>query len=332
MVKHKLLLRQLKKSGISSHEDITRENFAKLLTLVEHSYLDYEKDKEFYERASELASQEFHELNENLNLKLKELEKTNKNTQNSIEYASLMQQAILPDTKILETFCHDCFICWSPKDIVGGDIYFFDMIDEESILLMVIDGAGHGVSGAFLTMLVKAIEEQIFAKIRDKKLEPNPALILEYFNYNIKRMLHQTEDTQSNSGFDGGILYYNQKTNVCKYAGAKTPLYIINDGEIESIRSDRKSVGYKRTNIDQKYTEYEIIIQANTQLYITTDGIPDQEGNDNHPFGKERFKQILLDNHHLPLSEQYAVLQESFVNFKGEQVQNDDITAIGLRF
>jgi len=154
MINHKLLLRQLKKSGISTHEDITEENFAKLLNLVEQSYVDYEQDKKLYERTSELASEEFQELNENLNIKLKELKKINKHTQDSIEYASLMQQAILPDLKILEEFCDDSFVCWSPKDIVGGDIYFFNMIDEESMLLMVIDGAGHGVPGAFLTMLV----------------------------------------------------------------------------------------------------------------------------------------------------------------------------------
>jgi serine phosphatase RsbU (regulator of sigma subunit) len=279
-----------------------------------------------------LASEEFEELNNRLNLKIKELERINTNIKDSIEYASLMQQAILPDVKILENFCLDSFICWNPKDIVGGDVYFFNMIDQDSILIMVIDGAGHGVSGAFLTMLVKAIEEQIFAKIRDGKLEASPARILEYFNQSIKKMLHQTNNSEPNSGFDGGILYYNQKTKVCKYAGAKTPLYIVNNGELTSIRSDRKNVGYRRTKINQKYTEYDISIQENTKLYITTDGIPDQEGIVGCPFGKERFKQILLENHHRPFSEQYDVLQECFLNFKGERSQNDDITAIGLKF
>jgi len=332
VIKHRLLLRQLKKSGIQTHHDMTEENFAKLLTLVEQSYTNYEDDKKLYERTSQLASEEFQELNENLNIKLQELEKINKHTQDSIEYASLIQKAILPDTQVLESFCKDYFIYWEPKDIVGGDIYLFNKIDEDSMLLMLIDGEGHGVSGAFLTMLVKAIEEQIFAKIKAKKLQPNPALILEYFNVSIKQMLHKNKDTQSNSGFDGGILYYNKKTHLCRYAGAKTPLYMIKDNTVTQIQSDKKSVGYKRIKHDQKYTEYEMIVQKNTKLYLTTDGILDQENKDKQRFGKERFKKLLLNNHHLPFSRQYHLLKENFKKFKGEHIQNDDITAIGLSF
>jgi len=181
-------------------------------------------------------------------------------------------------------------------------------------------------------IIVKAIEEQIFAKLREKKLKPSPALILEYFNYSIKKMLHKTEHSDSNSGLDGGILYYNQKTNICKYAGAKTPLYIINNGELEVIRSDRQSVGYRCTKIDQKYTEYNIDIQKETKLYITTDGIPDQEGDNDSRFGVEQFKNMLVENQHLSFSEQYKKLQERFLDFKGEHLQSDDITAIGLSF
>lgn len=332
MIKHKLLLRQLKKSNLLNFEDIDEKNFKDLLKLIEESYISYEEDKELYERVSELVSQEFQELNQSLNTKIKELEKINNKINNSIEYASLMQQAILPNLKVLEDFCHGNFICWNPKDIVGGDIYLFSMIDNDSILIMVIDGAGHGVSGAFLTMLVKAIEEQVIAKLREGKLKPSPALILEYFNRSIKRMLHQNKQSDSNSGFDGAVLYYNRKTNICKYAGAKTPLYIIDDSQLKIIKPDRKSVGYVRTNIDQQYTEHDILINENMKLYITTDGVLDQEGANNSRYGAEQFKKIIFKNHKLSFSKQYSALQENFLDFKRNHEQSDDITVLGLNF
>ncbi|CAA6824288.1 MAG: Response regulator containing a CheY-like receiver domain and an HD-GYP domain [uncultured Sulfurovum sp.] len=332
MISHSLLAGQLKKANIRTFKDINEENFKQLLNLVEQSYHHYEEDKNLHEKNAKLASSEFQELTKDLKNKVKEVEKTNDNIKNSIEYASLMQQAILPSSNNLKQFSADYFICWMPKDIVGGDIYLINTLDTDSVLIMVIDGAGHGVSGAFLTMLVKAIEEQIVAKIKDKSLRPSPALILEYFNLSIKIMLQQNKESKSNSGFDGGILYYNKKHNICKYAGAKTPLYIVNNGKLKIIKSDRKSVGYRRTDISQKYTEHEIIIKKETKLYITTDGMPDQEGNDNSRFGIERFKKFIVENQNISLSEQYQELQKLFKDFKGHTQQSDDITVVGLNF
>ncbi|CAA6822499.1 MAG: Response regulator containing a CheY-like receiver domain and an HD-GYP domain [uncultured Sulfurovum sp.] len=330
MTEHRLLHKQLKKAKISTLEDINEKNFKKLLQLIEQSYTDYDEDKKLYESKAQLSSLEFKELNKNLSEKVEELKKINHNIQDSIEYASLMQQAILPKLSVLDNFCKESFVYWLPKDIVGGDIYFFNILDENSILIMVIDGAGHGVSGAFLTMLVKAIEEQIIAKIQEGKLRPSPALILEYFNISIKIMLQQDKESQANSGFDGGVLYYNKKSNICKYAGAKTPLYIMYDDELEVIKSDRKSVGFVRTDIDQKYTEHTIPIEKNTRLYITTDGMPDQEGENDSRYGITQFKKLILKNQNLSFTQQGASLQKSFKDFKGNCKQSDDITVIGL--
>lgn len=329
---NRLLSRQLKKVNITSVEDITEESFQKLLKLVNQSYSTYEEDKNLYESTAELVSSEFQDLTKDLRKKVNELEKINNTLRDSIEYASLMQQAILPSPNTLKNFCSDNFICWIPKDIVGGDIYLINTLDQDSILIMVIDGAGHGVSGAFLTMLVKAIEEQVIAKIKNKALKPSPALILEYFNLSIKMMLQQDKGSKSNSGFDGGVLYYNKKTNVCKYAGAKTPLYIVHNNQLKIIKSDRKSVGYVRTSLSQKYTEYDIKIQKDTKLYITTDGMPDQEGANNSRYGIEKFKKFILKHQHLSFSKQYEDLKKSFMLFKGDTQQSDDITVMGLSF
>jgi len=293
----------------------------------------------FANYSMELASRinfESNKLLEKQQLEIKksalEIKAIHKHIRDSIDYASLIQQAILPEQNILNNYTKDHFIFWQPKDTVGGDIYFIIELDsKQEMLVMVIDGAGHGVPGAFITMLVKAIENQITAEIKAKTLEPNPALILEYFNRTIKTMLKQDGSSKSNAGFDGGVLYYNKSTNICTYAGAKTPLYIINDNQLEVIQSDRKNVGFKRTKIDQEYTLHNIEIKENTKLYIATDGIIDQEGENDTRYGKKEFERMILRNSNNTMQKQKENIIEIFEEFKSDCEQSDDITIVGLK-
>jgi serine phosphatase RsbU (regulator of sigma subunit) len=278
-------------------------------------------------------------LNKNLENKVemrtKELEHSTKNIKDSIEFASRIQEAILPEIEIRTSYFSDSFIFWQQKETVGGDIYFVtELNSKEEVIVMVIDGAGHGVYGAFITMLVKAIETQIMAEISSGNLDPSPGKILQYFNRSIKVMLRQEKKGlgQSNVGFDGGVLYYNKSTKVCKYAGAKTPLYIINDNGLEVIKSDRKNVGFVRTKIDQVYTEYNVQIDESTKLYILTDGMLDQEGEDESIYGKSRFETLVLKIHHQTFKHQQEIIEREFNHFRGKKKQRDDITVIGLKF
>lgn len=271
-------------------------------------------------------------LEEEVEIRTKELQESHKSIQDSIEFASLIQQAVLPSSDTLEKYFSDGFIFWQPKDTVGGDIYLLTELNSEEVLVMVIDGAGHGVYGAFITMLVKAIETQIVADILSGQLEPSPAKILEHFNRSIKGMLKQEKGSLSNAGFDGGVLYYNKKTNVCKYAGAKTPLYIIDNDKLRILKSNRKNVGFVRTKIDQTYTEYEVEIKENIKLYIATDGMIDQEGCDKTRFGKLCFEQQILKIHNESFSKQKDIIKSHFNDFKGAKQQTDDITIVGLKF
>jgi serine phosphatase RsbU (regulator of sigma subunit) len=197
---------------------------------------------------------------------------------------------------------------------------------------MVIDGAGHGVPGAFVTMLVKAIETQIIARIKDGSLESSPSKILEYFNVSIKTMLKQEKGSRSNAGFDGGILYYNKSTKECKYAGAKTDLYIIDDNKLNIISGDKKNVGFVRTKIDQKYTEHIVILKENTKLYLSTDGVFDQEGKNKTRYGLDKFEKLLVDINNQPFEKQSALIMNSFNDFKKDINQTDDVTVVGLNF
>ncbi|MEO1928181.1 MAG: SpoIIE family protein phosphatase [Nautiliaceae bacterium] len=172
--------------------------------------------------------------------KSKEIQKFHNLTMDSIKYASLIQYAILPPKVLFDEVFEDCFIIWEAKDIVGGDIYLFEKISENEYILMVIDATGHGVTGAFVTMLIKAIERQI---IYDFNINDSPGKILSEFNKNIKNVLHQFEDEKgvSNAGFDGGLIYVNLKENILKFAGANVGLYYVEDGEVNFIKGDRHS-------------------------------------------------------------------------------------------
>jgi serine phosphatase RsbU (regulator of sigma subunit) len=282
-------------------------------------------------------------LNESLELKVEErteelqaskelIERTHKNIKDSINYASIIQEAILPEKDLLKRYFRDCFVFWQPRDSVGGDIYFIREIDEDSVILMVIDGAGHGIPGAFVTMLVKAIETQMITDLSTQQLELHPSNILEYFNIALKVMLKQGRKSRSRAGFDGGVLYYNRAKQVCKYAGAKTPLYIIRDGEMEIIKSDRANVGFPRTKIEQEYTEYDIDIENGAELYIATDGIIDQEGADGSRFGKKELQnliQTISDNR--DMNGHSDIIKSTLKSFQGDKEQSDDITIVGIK-
>ncbi|MGV6829933.1 MAG: PP2C family protein-serine/threonine phosphatase [bacterium] len=262
-----------------------------------------------------------------------ELFSINQKVQNSMDYAALMQMSILPDDDVFLRYTKQHMICWQPKYTVGGDIYFISELESQNeIIIMVIDGVGHGVSGAFLTILVKAIETQIIADINKGTLEPSPAKILQYFNQTIKMMLKQDQHSRSNSGFDGSVLYYNRITRECKYAGAKAPLYIVTEDGVEVIKGNRTSVGFIRTDIDQTYTEYEIEVQKDAKYYLLTDGMIDQEGENHDRYGKKRFKQIIFENHHKLFIEQKGNMFHNFQMYKKNFEQSDDITVLGIQF
>ncbi|RLA75585.1 MAG: hypothetical protein DRG30_04435, partial [Epsilonproteobacteria bacterium] len=140
-----------------------------------------------------------------------ELTQEKKKITDSIEYALLIQETLIPRESTLKNYFHDAFVIWKPRDIVGGDMYLFEIMNhDDEALLMVIDGTGHGVSGAFVTMLVKAIEQEITNTLRMTQEEISPLLILQEFHTKLQKVLTELEVTQKRNiyiGFDGGILY-----------------------------------------------------------------------------------------------------------------------------
>ncbi|MDA7816856.1 PAS domain S-box protein [Sulfurimonas sp.] len=264
-----------------------------------------------------------------------EIEAVNKHTRESIEYASLIQGALIPDNNVFKHYFADYFTIWQPKDIVGGDIYLFEELrDKDECLLLVIDCTGHGVPGAFVTMLVKAIERQVISKIEnDENIDVSPAWILSYFNRTMKKLLQQeTEESVSNAGFDGGIIYYNKKENIIKFAGAETALFYIEDEELKTIKGNRHSIGYKKSDGNYEFKEHIIEVKEGMKFYCTTDGYLDQNGGEKgFPMGKKRFASLIIENQHETFAKQQELLLYKLQEYQVNEETNDDVTVIGFK-
>lgn len=262
------------------------------------------------------------------------IEEAHRQTQDSIAYASMIQCAFVPDDLEIKRHYQDCFSIWFPKDIVGGDIYLFEQFDDgQQSLLMVIDCTGHGVPGAFVTMLVKALERQLISSIvNHPELEVSPAALLEGFHQGMKTLLQQEFDCGANIGFDGGILYTNRRTGILRYSGATTPLFVVEDGVVAVLRGRRSSVGYCRSCVQSGFSDEEIALRSGMQIYLTTDGLLDQNGGAHgFPFGRSRFCQFLTDHAHLPFPAQKKQLLACLEDYQGAEERNDDLTVVALK-
>lgn len=265
-----------------------------------------------------------------------EIECIHKHTQESIEFSSLIQHSIIPHSSSFRKYFKDYFVIWHPKDIVGGDIYFFEELNNDGeSLLVVADCTGHGVPGALVTMMVKATERQAIEKIRYENKPVDVSKLLSFFNENMKSLLKQDEwdDSISNVGFDGGIIYCNKKEGILKFAGAQISLFYVEDGELKTIKGDKHSIGYKKSKTDFCFTEHTVKIKEGVPFYITTDGYIDQNGGEKgFPFGRKKFCSIIEQNYPESMADQQEIFLEELYAYQKDETRNDDITVIGFRF
>lgn len=262
------------------------------------------------------------------------LAQANRQITDSIEFAAIIQQAFIPEEQELSLFFKDYFTIWEPRDIVGGDIYFFDKLDEKNqAILMVIDCTGHGVPGAFVTMLVKTLARNLIAHVKEENKRISPAELLSVFNRSLKHLLKQQDKSSlSNAGFDAAIILIDKDENELIYAGANIPLFYMKDSKIIIIKADRHSLGYKTSNADFKFTDHALSFDQTIQFYLTTDGYIDQNGGKkSFPMGKKQFKNILETHTEKTMMEQKRILKEALITYQGNEDRNDDITIVGFR-
>ncbi len=245
----------------------------------------------------------------------------------SIEYAQRIQNSLLPSPDDVRQILPDNFIIWQPRDIVGGDVYYVDEFSD-GIIVAVIDCTGHGVPGAFMTMLASSGLRRI--TVDENCL--NPAKILQRLNTIVNTSLQQNaEHVRSNDGMDASICYIHADRKTLIYAGARLPLLYLKNGEVNAIKGDRHSIGYKNSDLSFEFTNHQVNIEDEMTFYLYTDGIVDQLGGEKRiPIGKKRFSNLLLNVHNEPFIRQYKIISEKFEELRGDNEIQDDLTVIGF--
>ncbi|MDQ3111960.1 MAG: SpoIIE family protein phosphatase [Bacteroidota bacterium] len=272
------------------------------------------------------------------------IEVKNKDITDSINYAKRIQTAILPTEEEMTKIAKDYFVFYRPKDIVSGDLYWAAAVttspgsgrNEKLAVIAALDCTGHGVPGAFMSIVGHTILEQTLT-------EPsvnNPAAALDYLNNGVIKTLKQKadDDFSIKDGMDIAIVAINYETRVLEFAGANNPLYIVRGDELIEIDGDKQPIGayLKEARL---FKNNRIQCQPGDCVYVFTDGIPDQFGG---PKGKKfKYKQLqalLKSNHSKPMKEQHTAIVKAIDDWMtyptpgaGNFEQTDDILMIGLR-
>jgi len=262
---------------------------------------------------------------EQLDLANQRLRDVNKQVDDSIRYAALLQRSILPDRQLTERFGSDHFVLWQPRDTVGGDYYVFHD-DGNRCLAGVADCAGHGVPGAMMTMLARAGIDRFIQQLGID----SPAAVLQATNAGMHLVLSEAQLSRAlATSMDVGLVLLDFDAEILRFAGAKISLYWSDGETVEMVKGDNRSLWDRRTGV---YRDHEMPLRRGFTYYMATDGVFDQAGGD-HGFGlgTERFCQWLLDHASKPLAEQHDAFTRSISDFRGEHPQRDDITMFSFR-
>jgi serine phosphatase RsbU (regulator of sigma subunit) len=258
-----------------------------------------------------------------------EIEEKNREITSSIRYAKRIQEATLPVERVFRQFLHDSFVFYKPKDIVSGDFYWVDNVNGQ-ILFAVADCTGHGVPGAFISIigyngLNRAVHEFHLS---------SPDAILNKLNEIVNDTLRQTfEESIIRDGMDIAVCRFIPGKMLLEYSGANNPLYHIRNGNISIIRSDRQPIGHFMDYSHKPFTLKEINVQRGDMVYLFSDGYPDQLGG---PDGKklkyQNFQKLLLSVSELTPEQQHSSLENYFMNWSEHYPQLDDVCLVGVRF
>lgn len=259
----------------------------------------------------------------------KELAQKNKDITSSIEYAKRIQEAILPPQELIFSNFKNSFILYKPKDIVSGDFYWFEEKGDIKILA-VVDCTGHGVPGAFMSMIGHNLLNQI---VSEKGIY-NPGVILEELHKGVQAALKQDQhQSDNNDGMDVSIVTINTKTKECLWAGAFRTLVLIKaSGDLEKIEGDKYPIGGSQLDSNRIFTTHTLHLNTNDSIYLFSDGYADQFGGEKgKKFMVKKFHQNLLSIHHLTMNEQRQELENHFNSWKANYEQVDDVLVIGIK-
>ena len=305
----------------------------KRLTITRRQKRVIEKQKSLVDEKNELLNQQNAEIAAQRDLVVQQkdhIQQIHQELTDSISYAKRIQNSALPNLNQVKGHFSDIFILFKPKDVVSGDFYWYAEV-ENQIVLTVADCTGHGVPGAFMSMMGISMLKEIVVN----EFVSQPDVILRKLRKEVIRALGQKgESGEQKDGMDISLCSINKETLKLQWSGANNSCFLIQKGEMKELKADKMPIAIY--DIMEKFTLHEIQLEKGDIIYLSGDGYPDQFGG---PSGKKymskRFKELLLSNSGKPLEEQKEILEKTIENWKNGYgkiyEQTDDITIMGIK-
>ncbi|WP_019628142.1 SpoIIE family protein phosphatase [Thioalkalivibrio sp. AKL10] len=257
----------------------------------------------------------------------RELERSNRLVVESIRYARRIQTAMLPDKHALDGHMDEVQIYWEPLHLVGGDYFWVEAIDGHSILV-VADCTGHGVPGAFITLVVASALDRILHEHR--LLEPS-AILREMDRLVRSRLRQDGYDSDSDDGLEAAVCVYRPEDRKLAFAGVGLPLMIDRGGEVEEIRGVRGGLGYRSLEPAQP-VDHEVDVEPGTEFFLITDGVHDHVGGEPpRLFGRRRLRQVLSDKSGRDLAAKIDAVVRVLEDYRDGEPRRDDMTLVAFR-
>jgi serine phosphatase RsbU (regulator of sigma subunit) len=256
-----------------------------------------------------------------------ELQEKNQNILDSIRYAKRIQEAVTPSEVQMKRYFPDHFVLWRPRDIVSGDFYWM-MNKQNKTVIAAADCTGHGVPGAFMSIMGISFLNQI-ANLPEVQ---TAADALNHLRHNVITSLNKEgSETDTKDGMDISLCVFDYENMIMDFSGAYNPLYMVRNGEISVVKADRMPVGVHE-RMEEPFTTNKFTMMKGDVFYILSDGYIDQFGG---PQGKKfmtkQFKELILEIYQKPMDEQSRLLEQTLIDWRGEIEQVDDIIIIGIR-
>ncbi len=285
------------------------------------------KEKRILEQRVRERTREIEDQKVEIEAQRDEIVDKNKEITDSIQYARHIQQAVLPGILMLEKTLPDHFILFRPRDIVSGDFYWVEQKNDQ-VIVCAADCTGHGVPGAFMSMLGLTFLNEIVNK--DEILQANEILD-RLRTYILNAMSHK--DRQASDGMDMCLVVMDRLLDRAEYAGAFNPLVIIRKGEIIEYKADKMPIGKHVEEEMKPFTNHKIRLKDGDMLYLYSDGFPDQFGGEKGSKYKSRpFKRLLQRISTEPVKKQEELLNNELNNWMAGEEQVDDILVMGIRY
>jgi serine phosphatase RsbU (regulator of sigma subunit) len=246
----------------------------------------------------------------------------------SINYASRIQKAILPDPREIPWLAKNSFFMYLPRDIVSGDFYWFTELNNNKLILVAADCTGHGVPGSLMSMLGISFLEEII----NKREITEPGYILDELRKEVQRALHQKgEREEARDGMDISLCVIDRSNKTIQYSGAYNNLYLIRNDELIEYHADRMPIGIYDLG-DKNFSSHDIPYLSADIIYMYSDGYSDQfGGQESKKLKSAALKRLLLEIHKQPIKQQKLKLESEFFRWKGKNPQTDDVLIVGLK-